>query len=326
MVRLILVLVTSTALMMPAAVGRAEPRQFSHKDVIPFSGPVTDAKNLSGIALIRGIVAICADETAQIDLLKRDGDRFEVIDSLHLDEDGIEIDMEGMAGVDDVLYVIGSHSLARKKVDPEKSRQKNRKRLVTVAKDKHRYQLFRLKFAEDGALKSKKRISLRKSLRDDPLLSPFTEVPSKENGVDIEAIAVRGEKLYVGFRGPVLRGNYVPVMELQFDDPEDYQIKFVNLNGDGIRDMAAVEEGFLIVAGPVGDRPAGYSLFLWNGKDCLAGEDSQGGKCELLGTIEPVDDGKAEGIAVERETDTNYELLMVFDGVSKGVYRFVVPK
>ena len=34
------------------------------------------------------------------------------------------------------------------------------------------------------------------------VLAPFTRLPAKENGVDIEGIAVRDDLLYVGFRGP----------------------------------------------------------------------------------------------------------------------------
>ena len=52
------------------------------------------------------------------------------------------------------------------------------------------------------------------------MLQRFTQIPSKENGVDIEAIAVKGkdgDKLHLGFRGPVLRDNLVPIMVLDFN-------------------------------------------------------------------------------------------------------------
>jgi Protein of unknown function (DUF3616) len=90
-------------------------------------------------------------------------------------------------------------------------------------------------------------------LKGDKILGPFTKIPSKENGTDIEGIAVKDETLFLGFRGPVRRENFVPVMVLQLDRPEDYELRFVNLDGHGIRDITAVENGFLIIGGPVGD-------------------------------------------------------------------------
>ena len=103
----------------------------------------------------------------------------------------------------------------------------------------------------------------------------FTKIPSKENGIDIEGIASDGDKLYIGFRGPVLRGNYVPVMVIKdCDNPSDYELLFVNLDGNGIRDICKVEDGFLIISGPMGDGVGNYQLYFWNGVDSIPGKGS----------------------------------------------------
>lgn len=297
----------------------------SHREVIPFSGEVTDSKNLSGIAQINGYFAVCADEVAQFNLLKMDGGRFKVFETVALSDDDVEVDMEGMTAEGSSLYIVGSHSLARKATDVEKTYKKNRERILKVSEDEARDQLFRLNIGENGKIKSKKRIRLHKMLRNDPLLGRFVAIPSKENGLDIEGIAIKDSKLHIGFRGPVLRGNYVPMLVFEFDDPDEYEILFVNLNGQGVRDLTAVNDGFLILAGPVGDAADGSFVYLWNGLDCLVGSDSPGGTCTLLAELEPPKDGKAEGLVVN-ETANEYELLVVFDGVADGVFRFLLPK
>ena len=45
----------------------------------------------------------------------------------------------------------------------------------------------------------------------------------------------------------------VPVLRFRFDDPEgSYGLRYVNLGGRGIRDIARVKDGFLLLAGPEG--------------------------------------------------------------------------
>ena len=55
---------------------------------------------------------------------------------------------------------------------------------------------------------------IRRRLRKDPVLGPFVGLPSKENGLDIEGLAVRGDTVLLGLRGPVIRG-YALVVRLE---------------------------------------------------------------------------------------------------------------
>ena len=149
------------------------------------------------------------------------------------------------------------------------------------------------------------------------------------DGNDEEGIAMADGWLYLGFRGPVLRDNYVPVLRLDFDEPDDHELLFVNLDGYGIRDITRVADGFLIVAGPVGDGPGGYSVYYWDGHDVVPGRarDEPVGHLTRLGELQAPQGGKAEGITVLQEDAAAFECLVVFDGVAAGAAQRVrLPK
>jgi hypothetical protein len=111
-------------------------------------------------------------------------------------------------------------------------------------------------------------------------------------------------------------------MKLKFDNPEEtYELLYVNLGGRGIRDMTAVSDGILVVAGPVGDGPGSYQLYHWDGRDTVPGknlDEGEIGQLHLLGEFNPPRDGKAEGIVVLGEGSGSYELIVLYDGVSAG--------
>ncbi|KRT56042.1 DUF3616 domain-containing protein [endosymbiont of Ridgeia piscesae] len=246
---------------------------------------------------------------------------------------GRELDIEGIASDGESIYVIGSHSLKRKQLNPAKSHKKNLKRLhgKSIIHEKSRDQLFRLRINSQGNIESKQRISLRKLLRRDPVLQPFSAIPGKENGVDIEGIAVRDGWLYAAFRGPVLRDGLVPILRFRFDDPQsDYELRFVTLGGLGCREITRVSDGFLILAGPNGKGPGDYRIFHWDGRDTLPGADrpqSGQGKIRLLHKLEPPAGGKAEGLALLDESEQDYHLLVAFDGISHAnIHSLVIPK
>jgi hypothetical protein len=236
-----------------------------------------------------------------------------------------EIDMEGAASDAEYVYIIGSHSMRRKAVDEEGTYKKNRKRLTRVRPHVESYALYRIKLDETGRLVAKDRLDLRQIVEEDEVLGPYFSVPGKENGIDIEGVAVRDGNVFVGFRGPVLRGNFVPVLVFPYDKPEDYELRFVDLGGRGVRDIVAVEGGFLILAGPVGDGDASYQLYLWNGADCVPGDGGAHGRLVMIGELSTEPGVKPEGVAVTAETDDQWRLLIIHDGDAKASI-WVVPK
>jgi hypothetical protein len=91
-------------------------------------------------------------------------------------------------------------------------------------------------------------------------------MPAKENGFDVEGIAVQGDRVFLGLRGPVLRGMAV-MLELRvkdkndgrlklkraFDDDARYRLHFIDLGGMGIRDMVLDGDRLLMLVGPTMD-------------------------------------------------------------------------
>jgi hypothetical protein len=313
-------------------------------------GDVKAPEDVSAIAKLGALLVIGADEAVGenedqniIQLMEQVGaNSYKVSKDILLfegdKEDGKEMDIEGIAVSGNLVYVIGSHSAKRTRIKESEKYETNREALheEEISPEKNRGWLYRLEFNDDGDVQDKDHISLRDIIEDDEVLKTFSKLPSKENGVDIEGIGAMGDSLYLGFRGPVLRGNWVPVMKLEFDDQKEYELLYVDLGGRGIRDITSVGDGFLLIAGPVGDGPTSYQLYHWDGKDMIPGEDRDPkdvGKLILLGEIEPpmsVDPparAKAEGIVSLKQQGTEYDLIVVYDsGANGAAQRFRVPK
>jgi hypothetical protein len=303
---------------------------------ITFSGDnYHESKDISAVAVMGDYLVIGADEGHVVQILKKiDATTYKVERKYSLPDgqetdrkkkEDPELDIEGIAVNGNTVFIVGSHSSKRAKVkqENEKNRayKKNRKRLTKTRAEKSRRVLYRFNLDENGKLDSAIDVKdLWSVILQFPVLKPFTAIPSKENGIDIEGIAAKGKQLYIGFRGPVLRNNWVPVLITEFDAPsEGAELRYVNLNGLGIRDMVSVKDGFLILAGPMGDGPGGYHLYLWNGLDCVPGKNGAKGRLQYLGQIAVDPDTKAEGMTLlPGKKDDLQQLLIVFDGPERG--------
>jgi len=248
-----------------------------------------------------------------------EGESWRQVGSLALGKRGHEADIEALTYADGYLYALGSHSLRRKSLKPDElSVADNRKRFARIDGQKSRNRLYRIPFdADTGKAGEPESIKLNKRLRKDAFLAPFTQIPGKENGVDIEGLALHRGRLFLGFRGPVLRHNMVPVMVLDFEHPKRYQLRFVELRGHGIRDMVSLGDSLLLLTGPVGDAPGPFRLWWWDGKDQLPGTDRTITPAIRLGNIGVPPGGKAEGLAVLEARADEVELLLVIDGVAQ---------
>ena len=302
---------------------------------------------MSGIVLRGAFRLLAVDEGREIEVLKekRPG-VFEIVETQELLEwpEDKELDLEGLAGTERFIYAIGSHSQKRKSVDahPDEGNKakKNRKRLYETAIEPSREFLFRFEVEEDGKIKKKnvKFVTLRDLITNHPILRRFQVIPSKENGIDIEGIAAgREDQVYLGFRGPVLRGGYVPILivnlveddgELKIEHDVKDDIRFVYLGGRGVRDMVRIpasgdEPRFLILAGPMGDGPASYQVYEWDGQHTVPGKDkpNEHGHAEVQCEI-PRPDGepgaKAEGIALLEASPDELEFVIVYDSAKRG--------
>ncbi|TDF82353.1 DUF3616 domain-containing protein [Pseudomonas sp. H9] len=267
-----------------------------------------------------------------------------------------EIDIEGLAYDQDsgYLWVVGSHSLKRKKADPDKPAQKNIKRLSTIEADGNRFLLARVPVVQqhdhhelawvvdaDGRTAAQLRGNalgndLTAEIAKDDQLRDFLRIPGKDNGFDIEGLAVIGSRLLLGLRGPVLRGwtvlleiepeldgNSVDTLVLKKigEDGRRYRKHFFSLNGLGVRDLCVSGDDLLILAGPTMDLDGPVTVFRWRGG--FGADEALVVFAEQLETVLQVPFGQgddhAEGMCLfDRGEEGGEVLLIVYDAVAQG--------
>ena len=310
------------------------------RESLRFHGMLDD-KNVSAVSFWNQRALVVTDEITHkgnvVQAFEKHGDDFHAVAQwlTVLDVPGSameEMDLEGIAVDGQTVFVLGSHSSKRKKVDSEKAYARNRHVLLSSPEaDPARDVLLRFELDATGKAGPIQRTSLRSYLSATEPFKSFGIMSSKENGIDAEGLAVWNQRLYVGFRGPVLRGNFTPILRCRFGSPiAEPELLFVNLGGRGVRDLARVEGGLLILAGPVGDGPGSYQLYLWDGRDGVPGTGAHTSAINpgirLIGDL-PISrsdatghetPAKAEGMALIEETNHHWKILVVFDGLKDG--------
>jgi len=264
--------------------------------------------NLSGAAFTGDWLWVAGDEACGLDRLRRldpvgsetlrfgEVRDFPLADLLDLpglaDE---EADLEGMAVAGGFLWVVGSHGLKRKNVKPDLDHAANAKRLSKLSLDGNRRLLACLPIepdasgapclvrrARDGrqALRLKGNAQsnqLTQALADDPHFGPYMAIPGKDNGFDIEGLAVDGPRLLLGLRGPVLRG-WSALLEVAVQ-PRGDQLRlvplddsgtlvrkhFLQLGGLGVRDLHFSGDDLYLLAGPTMVLNGDIRVFKWPG-------------------------------------------------------------
>jgi hypothetical protein len=313
------------------------------------SRAATTHTNLSAVRVDGRVLWVAGDETATIERLVADDEHeptaytdettFRLADLVPLpglDADE-EADIEGLARHGEHLWAVGSHSLRRKQIKARHAGAKPLKRLARIEGQANRQILVRLPIrdvdglptpAAEGAAILSGEGNLRNLLRDDAHLAPFLDIPGKDNGLDIEGIAVHGERVYLGLRGPVLRG-WAFVLELwpytdpadpgrlrlrELDDGAPYRKHVLALGGLGIRDMCPHGDDLLLLAGPSMDLDGPVRLYRWHHATTNATSQVVRGDALRLELELPFGDGDdhAEGITLVG----NDRLLVVYDSPS----------
>lgn len=260
-----------------------------------------------------------------------------------------EIDVEGLDHADGYLWIVGSHSMKRRKATAGKNAAKQIARLAEVRSDGNRCLLARVPVADgdDGGSALFREIDgrtaarlmggrdgnvLTDALRTDPHLGAFLPIPGKDNGFDVEGIAARGNRVFLGLRGPVLRG-WAIVLELLLVEsargllslvPLDgaralYRKHFLDLHGLGIRELCADRDDLLVLAGPTMDVDGPAGVFRWRdafGTDggTLTGRDDLQQVAELpYGTGQDGECDHPEGMTPWATDEGIGELLIVYD-------------
>jgi len=283
---------------------------------IVLSGETDAGTDLVGAVVVDDFLILGADEGHQLQVLKR----AEAPGTWHLQQ---KLALAGQGRVTDIgamgfgrghLYIVCSHACQRRRVCPEFTVRKNRQRLAQVDLESSRNRLYRMSFdPKSGKIGKVRFVDLSKRLRKDRFLKPFFGVPSRENGIEFGGMTFAGGRLHLGFRGPILRDNHVPVMVLDYEQPKDHALLFVRLDGQAIRDLAALKHGFLILSCPANDAPGAYCLWWWDGADQVAGKGRKVREAVLLGAVSTPGGARAMGLALRRQTDSYADVILVYE-------------
>ncbi|WP_127470006.1 DUF3616 domain-containing protein [Thiomicrorhabdus aquaedulcis] len=281
-----------------------------------------DPLNISGVVVSGDFIALATDEGSSIELYRKRNGVWHAYKVVPLSDSVDELDLEGLAWQAPYLYATGSYGLKRKKLKDDLNQKDNLKRLQPIELETSRQQLFRIELDNDFNPKEIQTLSLADIVKDDPILKPFSGLPSKENGVDIEGLAVSPQgELILGLRGPLLRGNLVPLLRVTLAK-KSFKVKevtplYLELQGRGIRGLSETPNGYLVLAGATGDQPLPYQVYHWSGENGLPGTDRKANTLRHLCEL-PEGAGKPEGIQFLAQAAQHIEFLIVQDGLKDG--------
>jgi hypothetical protein len=299
-------------------------------------------QNLSALAARDGRIWLGGDEGRSLYALRRLGDHhYGEATTLKLKEFGLaggktegESDIEGLARDGQRLWLVGSHSRRRRKHDTAKGDP------LTLVEESspntHVLGCLRLDDSGEPVAGSGQRLALdaatgtdalTQALAADRRIGPFLALPSKDNGLDIEGLTAREDRVLVGLRGPVLRGIAV-VADLRLGGLdtgaprltlERHHLRYLQLSGLAVRDLAVVpgSDDVLLLAGPTMTQTGPCYIYRW--RDALKSEASGVFRVEepepLLwirdgrpgrpspDQLHPAGSDKPEGLEVQRHDD-----------------------
>jgi len=265
---------------------------------------------LSGVAALGESLWFVSDETLTVERLDRARTRplayakhatFRLEEYLRLPGgSGREADLEDLDIADGYLWLVGSHAAVREMPGKNPSPRSIGKALAKVRRHGNRYLLARIPIVESersatlarrAGPGSSKRVASRlqgdakgnaltHALRKDTHLRDAFAPPSKENGFDVEGIAVVGERVLLGLRGPVFN-EWAVILEIEPRPArsdasllrlgrfgrgrKSYRKHFLKLDGLGVRGLCRQGRDILVLAGPTGAPEGPAKLYRWIG-------------------------------------------------------------
>jgi hypothetical protein len=217
-----------------------------------------------------------------------------------------DFDGEGVAFADRHFYVVGSHGCSRHSGEYRPSSFL----LARIAPGN----------GETGAPELSWRVADLLGAADE--VAPFVgkALDDKSNGLNIEGIAVVGDRLWLGLRAPSLDGRaflvggslaelFKPGSEPATGKPQ--LLAFQAGTQRGVRDLAPLADGrLLVLVGPAQEQDVPYAILLLDPADPAAIRE--------LGQLHPRKDGKAEALTVLAQERDELRVLVGYDSVKNG--------
>lgn len=336
---------------------------------------------LSGVTGLHDTLWIVNDESVSVERLQRNRARqpafgghttFRLRDYLRLPAGtDAEADLEDLDVADGYLWLTGSHAFEREMPESKLSPRRVAKTLVKVARNANRCLIARIPMVEfDGSWTLRRRAgrgaekriaslleadakgnALTRALRKDEHLGDSLSRPGKENGFDIEGLAVVGARVLLGLRGPVLNA-WAVVLEIEpraargrpsllrlarfGRGRKRYRKHFLKLDGLGVRGLCRQGPDLLVLAGPTAALDGPVRLYRWIG-GARPDVERRMGIADLVPVMElPTGRGSdiPEGLVVVPSADGRDRLLVVYERASKRRFRgehgvdadlFVIP-
>ncbi|MES2709619.1 MAG: DUF3616 domain-containing protein [Verrucomicrobiota bacterium] len=238
----------------------------------------------------------------------------------------MEIDIEGVAASpkDHCYFVTGSHGAGKKKGEFDATRAS----------------VFQLPCdPATGAVKTAeiRRASLMPWLEKSAEFRDFVRKPLQLNGFNIEGLTFQNGRLWFGVRGPNVKGNTY-VIEVTPESlfgggiPDCKAHALPVGQGRGIRELAAVRDGFIILTGNASAEASkkfpnsesrlpdkSFDLFLWR--------PGKTPETQSIGAL-PFPADKAEAILILEDAEKYVDMLVLSDGAENGgarSYRLTRP-
>lgn len=217
-----------------------------------------------------------------------------------------EFDGEGVAYADRHFYVVGSHGCSRHGGEYRPSS----------------FLLARLPLdgGEPGAPELSWRVSELLGAAGEA--APYLGRPlgAGSNGLNIEGLAVVGDRLWLGLRAPSLDGRaflvgadvaelFRPGSEPLAEKPQ--LLAFPAGAQRGVRDLAPLADGrLLVLVGPAQEQDVPYAILLLDPADPATTRE--------LGELRPRKDAKAEALTLLAQERDELRVLVGYDGVKNG--------
>ena len=221
-----------------------------------------------------------------------------------------ETDAEGIAFDNGHYYIIGSHGLNK---DGEKQLSRYFSYRIRIDPHTGGVKDFGSSPKESSAVQRSNKLD--EIIAANAVLGSHISAPPEEHGVNIEGIAVADGDMFIGFRGPVLDDQatvlQVPVAVVFDNAAVTVRRHPLKLGaGQGVRDLAAVDGGLLVLSGPEDRKPGKAGVFFWKpGTDPVLAADLGG----------PRGDGaQPEVLLVLSSQPSFHEVVVMVDGAVNG--------